>query len=575
MLSEKLQMLSLFFRNFSLDPYPYFCCCASCGEIKTPLENRLCASLSPSFVVDAVFPSGAEKNLDWARRVMPWLRNIFVADTGLPPALAGLAEHYLVIFPDRGTDRKVRPFRILDFFTPNGLPLFYTDQADLRIYPQTREDAAAFVASGGNDRDLADWCSGQIRWACEQGRAVPRHSTRLLPKQRPNVKAIPADFFLLPHKPGSLRSYLRHKLLSAIVKWHPVFGGCGPCRNFITSLESRGFHAKQPDFPIDIVYTWVNGSDPKHEVKRAAFLPKQDGIHDDGLETARFRDNDELRYGLRALERHAPWVRNVILVTDEQAPAWLCRDHPKIRIVDHKEFIPEQFLPTFNSHVIEAWLHTIPGLAEHYIYLNDDVFLARPCRKTDFFTPNGLPLSFVDWRKRCIFGYYYTGTPHARSWFNTLRILRNKGVPTDAEFITAHGPYAQTRANAADAFAFYAKDIAAFAGNRFRTSEEICMYSHALPLWIYCKKRLVPCDERYYYVQTMRMDRVAYYQAVLNSIADGSPPLFFCVNDVGSKRRSQYWKHDLYTLLEACFPEASSFESPPASGKMPDGGSLS
>ena len=558
-----------FFQNLIAKLHPYFSCCASCSEIKTPLENRLCTSLSPSFAVDGVLSAADPRALESVRRAMPWLRKIFIANTELPHSIPGLAEHYLVIFIDNAAEFEKSAFTILDFFTPNGLPLFYTNQATQRIFPQIRADAVAFDVSGDNElnagTDLAGWCSRQVRWVYQQGGAVPRHSRHILPafnpKQQSAFAPVSGSFFAQPPQAGSLTSRLGHQLFSVLMDLHPASEGCAHCRFHTTSLSSRGFPAVQPEFPVDVVYTWVDGADARHEAKRAAWMPMQGGVHENGLEMARFRDNEELRYSLRALECYAPWVRSVIVVTDEQVPAWLASAHSRIRIVDHKEFISEKYLPTFNSHVIEAYLHDIPGLAEHYIYLNDDVFLGRPCKKTDFFAPNGLPLAFVDWRKRRIAGYYYTGTPHAKSYLNTLEILKNRHIPTDARFITAHGPYAQTRANAIDTFAFYAEEIAAFAGNRFRTTNEICMYSHALPLWAYHKKRLIPCDERYYYVQTLRRDRVAYYRALLNSKMGDAPPLFFCINDVGSKRYPQYWKEDLQTLLEAYFPVPSSFES--------------
>jgi hypothetical protein len=563
-----LRSLSLVIRSIFAGSYPVFCCCASCGEIKAPLGNRLCASLKPSFVVDAVLTPGAEQLQPQLKRCMPRLRAIHAKPVQEIPYLA---EHYLLIKgPDKDSDMDIlsNPVSILDFFTPNGLPLYYKKQPDLPIVPQVREYAA-----------------GDIKLSYAQARAVPVYMPVYMPgnvpedvpKDMPEDKQAPAstsaknttktqplapDFFLVTPKTGSWLTRLKRSALAALVEVHPASAGCGPCGNLISSLGRRGYHehATQPDFPIDVVYTWVNGADPEHQARRAAYLPKQQIIHESALEAARFRDNNELLYSLRALEQFAPWVCNVILVTDNQVPAWLRKNHPKIRIVDHKEFIPKQYLPTFNSHVIEAYLHNIPDLAEHYIYLNDDVFLARPCRKTDFFLPNGLPLSFIDWRKRRIVGYHYTGTPHAKSYFNTLKILKNRGVRTDPKYITAHGPYAETRSNAQAAFNFYQNEIEAFADNRFRTTNEICMYSHALPLLLYYQKKLAPCDERYYYVQTMRPDRVTYYQGLLNSRADNAAPLFFCINDVSSKRLSKYWRDDLHTFLEAYFSERSSFE---------------
>lgn len=352
---------------------------------------------------------------------------------------------------------------------------------------------------------------------------------------------------------------LHRALLPLLHDLHPASSGCGPCSNRMQPLAERVPQLPESSFPVDVVYTWVDGADPVHTQKRAAYLPQQEIVHENGLEHARFRDNEELRYSLRALERFAPWVRRIILVTDAQVPAWLVA-HEKIRVVDHREFIPAEYLPTFNSHVIEAFLHRIPDLAEHYIYLNDDVFLARPCGKSEFFTANGLPLAFVDWRARRLFGYKFTKTPHAQSYFNTLRILEQRGVATDPAFITAHGPYPQTRSNARDAFTFYQDVIEGFAPNRFRTTDELAFYSHALPLWVYSQKRLVPCDESYYYVQTRRRDRIAYYKAILHSKEDHAAPLFFCINDVGNHSAEARWQSDLLTLLTTYYPNPSPFE---------------
>ena len=343
---------------------------------------------------------------------------------------------------------------------------------------------------------------------------------------------------------------------------HPAAEGCGACRLRLPDIpERRGETGAEPapDFPVDVVYTWVDGSDPAHAAKRARYLSDQKDIHPDGLELARYRENEELRYSLRSLETFAPWVRRVIILTDNQVPAWLDVSHPKIRIADHKECIPERFLPTFNAQVIEAYLHRIPDLSEHFIYFNDDVMLGRPCRQTDFFTPNGLPITLVDWRWRRRFGYWYTKTPHACSYYNTLALLKQKGVSSNPLFVSAHGPYAQTRGNVAAAYEFFHDFIENFSGNRFRGTNEIGMYSHATPLLMYPRKRVIPSDQRYFYVQTKRWDRAAYYRGIVRSQNDAAPPFFFCINDVGSDTGTA-WHNDLLSLMEAYFPVPCSFE---------------
>ena len=78
-------------------------------------------------------------------------------------------------------------------------------------------------------------------------------------------------------------------------------------------------------------------------------------------------------------------VRTIWLVTDDQVPAAI--DRPKaeqenIRIVDHREIFRgyEQFLPTFNSYAIETMLWRIDGLADRFLYFNDDMMLVAQAR---------------------------------------------------------------------------------------------------------------------------------------------------------------------------------------------------
>ncbi|WP_159942656.1 stealth family protein [Nocardiopsis sp. FR26] len=144
-------------------------------------------------------------------------------------------------------------------------------------------------------------------------------------------------------------------------------------------------------FPVDAVYTWVDGSDPVWRAKRDAYLGEGAPSNPDAASDSRYTSRDELRYSLRSLEMFAPFVRNVYVVTDGQTPPWLATAHPRIRVVDHKEiFNDTSVLPVFNSHAIESQLHHIEGLAEHYLYLNDDVFFGRPAHPSLFFHPNGI-----------------------------------------------------------------------------------------------------------------------------------------------------------------------------------------
>lgn len=153
-----------------------------------------------------------------------------------------------------------------------------------------------------------------------------------------------------------------------------------------------------PAAPIDIVYLWVDGNDPHWRAKRHQAARQHNAMDHSAMALygnveGRFRDNDELRYSLRALERHFPGHGHVYVVTDGQTPAWL-RPSRHLTLVDHRELIPSKQLPTFDSAHIESHIHRIPGLSERFFYFNDDVFFGAPVHLQDWFWSGGV---FATW----------------------------------------------------------------------------------------------------------------------------------------------------------------------------------
>lgn len=142
---------------------------------------------------------------------------------------------------------------------------------------------------------------------------------------------------------------------------------------------------------IDIVITWVNGNDPEWQQKKAKYQGVQKSS--ESADPARFRDWGTLKYLLRSIEANASWVRKIFLVTDNQTPDWY-KSNDQLVIVDHRDFIPERYLPVFSANPIENNLHRIPGLNEQFIFCNDDcLFLNETCPE-DFFL-NGKPRDFA------------------------------------------------------------------------------------------------------------------------------------------------------------------------------------
>ena len=136
---------------------------------------------------------------------------------------------------------------------------------------------------------------------------------------------------------------------------------------------------------IDFVIPWVQGNDPVwlEKMKQHSPLPIDQ-------EESRFRDWDLLKFWFRAVETYAPWVNRIYFVSDGQIPHWLNTAHPKLCITDHRDYIPQEYLPTFSSHTIELNFHRLEGLSEQFVYFNDDMFLNAPVTPEDFFV-NGKP----------------------------------------------------------------------------------------------------------------------------------------------------------------------------------------
>ncbi len=148
---------------------------------------------------------------------------------------------------------------------------------------------------------------------------------------------------------------------------------------------------------IDIVITWVDGSDPEWQKQKLKYLRDEAALDTIGYDKSKYRDLGNLKYLFRGIEQFAPWVNRVHIVTSGHLPEWLNVENPLLNIVKHSDYIPKEYLPTFSSHPIEINLHRINEMAEQFIYFNDDTFILKPLKKTDFFK-NGLPCDQIQYQ---------------------------------------------------------------------------------------------------------------------------------------------------------------------------------
>lgn len=322
-------------------------------------------------------------------------------------------------------------------------------------------------------------------------------------------------------------------------------------------------HVFDVNVPIDVVYTWVDGSDPEwRAAKREALLARgHDPGPADAVDDARFRSYDELRYSLRSLELYAPWVRRVFLVTAGQRPAWLDVDHPRLRLVDHREiFSDPDVLPVFNSHAIESQLHHVPGLAEHFLYLNDDVFFGRLVTRDQFFHGNGLAKFFLSSAVMGLGPRRPEESAHAQAAKNNRTWLAD-AVGRSVSHHFQHAPHPQLRSVLAELEAKDPQMFARVAASAFRSETDLSISSSLHHYYAYATGRAVPGRLEYLYLDVNHPGAPQRLGRLLRE----RPADVFCINDTPGPERDEAGKaRMLHEFFERYFPLRSSFELPGA-----------
>lgn len=268
---------------------------------------------------------------------------------------------------------------------------------------------------------------------------------------------------------------------------------------------------------IDFVVLWVDGNDPEWQKQRNLYS----GNAGSGNELIRFREWDILKYWFRGVEKYAPWVNKIHFVTCGHLPSWLNTDHPKLNFVKHSDFIPEEYLPTFNSNSIELNIHRIPGLADEFVYFNDDMHIINHVTPDDFFscgTPrSNAGLAIIGQVRTTFAGILHSAHSFINNHFKSRDVLRHhfwkfvhpcygfkRNVLTllllpyckdfFPGFYCAHGPNAYLKETLSEVWAKGEQELHETCTHKFRTPFDL---SQAVFLWWqWCKGLLVPQDYR-------------------------------------------------------------------------------
>ena len=337
--------------------------------------------------------------------------------------------------------------------------------------------------------------------------------------------------------------------------------------------------------PIDFIITWVDGNDPAWQAEKARYK-KTEG----DARASRYREWDTLRYWFRGVERFAPWVDKIHFVTWGHLPEWLNTEHPKLRIVNHRDYIPEEYLPTFSSRPIDMNFHRIDDLAEHFVYFNDDMFLLRPVEPEDFFQ-KGLPCDAAvqdvvvpkgkdDNGDKLVANSLYTAVfydtvvinrnfdkktsvkSHWRKWFSLKygRQMWKNLLLSDWNFFTGfkvvHLPYSYLKETYREVWEKEAEILSTACQHRFRTATDVNHY--VFSYWQFAKGTFMPRDLSIGSLMSICNDE-AKNRRIYRAIRRQNQT-FLCINDQFSNMDYEETNRNLVASFQTILSEKSVFE---------------
>jgi hypothetical protein len=319
---------------------------------------------------------------------------------------------------------------------------------------------------------------------------------------------------------------------------------------------AKGQFSTECNFPIDVVYTWVNDKDQDWAKERSLYAGTSTlttrANHDE-----RFKNRDELRYSMRSVEMFAPFVRNIFLVTNGQVPDWLDLQNPKIKVVPHSEiYRNKEDLPTFNSSSIETQLHHIEGLAEHFIYFNDDVFLGNFCTPDDFFLPNGLMKFFPSPQRAFEPDIDETREGYLVADGNAIRLMKGS-CGRSSRFIMEHTPLPALKSLLQSLEDRFPDAWAACSKNRFRGLEDLRPIAFMQYQFAFHEGLAIPSSMTNRYLALWK----PMIEAQMRGVTRNRNFKTFCINDVGvTPDRAELVDNLVVDFLQGYFPFKSSFE---------------
>lgn len=333
---------------------------------------------------------------------------------------------------------------------------------------------------------------------------------------------------------------------------------------------------------IDIVITWVDGSDFEWINNRSHYSGEVTSV--ESSNPARYRDWGTLKFVLRSIEQNMTWVNKIYLVTAGQYPKWL-KEQDKVIVIDHKEIIPTEYLPTFSSHVIECFLYKIPKLSEKFIYFNDDTLILRKSKSTDFFI-NDKPCDFatlhihsvkkslmihqIATNDMAIINEYFEISEvlkhHYKKWFNikyglsrVLKTMILSRTPRFPGIEQSHMPQPYLKKTFQEVWARESEVLAETASNRFRHKNDINQW--LFRNWQLVSGNFTPVSQKNRslmidFEKQGEMEALELCERELQS----KKYLMICINDGDDITNQELIVSRVSTALEKAFPKKAAWE---------------
>lgn len=330
------------------------------------------------------------------------------------------------------------------------------------------------------------------------------------------------------------------------------------------------------DENVDIVITWVDGKDPiwlesRNKYRLDNYLPVNN-VED----STRFRSWDNLQYIFRGIENYMPWVNHVYLVTSGQCPEWIDLSNRRLTLVDHKDFIPSEYLPTFNSNTIDLNLFRIKGLSEKFIYFNDDMFVLNKTKKEDFYI-NGVPcdsacispqpihrddIRNIEINNLKILNDHFSMQDiktNSKKWFDVfrykglaLRSILFSNFSTIIGIYEPHLPISHLKSNCEEIWEKEFEELNNTSLHHFRSTEDVNQW--LFRNWMLLGGQFMPRNINYgTYINSN------YVSDVCKLILHSSYKLV-CINDGSTNEQFEDDKKQINNAFQKKFPQKSSFE---------------